>query len=53
MSLVAAKTPYLLKISLDGDAPNPREDYDNLGNMVCWHRHYKLGDSHSYIRTPF
>ena len=48
MSLVAAKTPYLLKISLDGDAPNPREDYDNLGNMVCWHRHYKLGDSHSY-----
>lgn len=48
MSLVAVKTPYLLKISLDEDAPNPREDYDHLGIMVCWHRHYKLGDDHSY-----
>lgn len=48
MSLVAMKTPYLLKISLDEDAPNPREDYDHLGNMVCWHRHYRLGDEHHY-----
>lgn len=48
MSLVAMKTPYLLKISLDEDAPNPREDYDHLGNMVCWHRHYRLGDEHLY-----
>lgn len=48
MSFVAVKAPYLLKISLDEDAPNPREDYDHLGNMVCWHRHYRLGDEHSY-----
>ncbi len=48
MSLVAVKKPYLLKISLDEDAPNPRETDDNLGNMVCWHRHYRLGDAHSY-----
>lgn len=48
MSLVAVKKPYLLKISLDEDAPNPREADDNLGNMVCWHRHYRLGDAHSY-----
>ena len=48
MSLVAVKKPYLLKISLDEDAPNPRGTYDNLGNMVCWHRHYRLGDAHSY-----
>ena len=48
MSLVAVKKPYLLKISLDEDAPDPRKDYDNLGSMVCWHRHYRLGDAHSY-----
>lgn len=48
MSLVAAKKPYFLKISLDEDAPNPREDYDHLGNMVCWHRRYSLGDEHHY-----
>ncbi len=48
MSLVAVKKPYLLKISLDEYAPNPRETDDNLGNMVCWHRHYRLGDAHSY-----
>ena len=23
---------------------NPREAFDNLGTMVCWHRRYKLGD---------
>ena len=48
MSLVAAKAPYLLKVSLDGDAPNPREDYGHMGTMVCWHRHYRLGDAHPY-----
>lgn len=48
MSLVAMKTPYLLKISQDEDAPNPREDYDHFGNMVCWHRQYCLGDEHHY-----
>lgn len=48
MSHVAMKTPYLLKISLDEDAPNPRADSGNLGKMVCWHRRYTLGDEHNY-----
>lgn len=48
MSLVAFRMPYLLKISLDWDAPNPREDYDNMGTMVCWHRRYALGDKHDF-----
>lgn len=48
MSLVAFRMPYLLKISLDWDAPNPREDYDNLGTMVCWHKRYALGDKHDF-----
>ena len=28
----------------DLDPENPREAFDNLGTMVCWHRRYKLGD---------
>lgn len=32
----------------DRDPPNPREDYDNAGHMVCWHRHYNLGDEHEF-----
>lgn len=48
MSFVAVKKPYFLKISLDEDAPNPWKDNDHLGNMVCWHRRYNLGDEHHY-----
>lgn len=32
----------------DPDPLNPREDYDNLGTMVCWHRRHRLGDDHNY-----
>lgn len=39
---------YSLKISYDEDPLNPREDYDHLGTMVCWHRRYNLGDRHHY-----
>lgn len=36
---------YTIKIHHDDDEPlNPREDYDNLGTMVCFHRRYTLGD---------
>lgn len=48
MSFIAIKEPYLLKISLDEDALNPREGYVHLGKMVCWHRRYRLGDEHCY-----
>lgn len=27
---------------------NPREDYDHLGRMACWHRRYNLGDPHRF-----
>jgi hypothetical protein len=36
-----------LRIAYDEDAESPRE-WDNLGTMVCFHRQYKLGDSHTY-----
>jgi len=35
---------YTIKIYQDEDAPDPRKDCQNLGQMVCWHRRYNLGD---------
>ena len=42
---------YTLKIVVDNDPLNPREDYDNFGHMTCWHRRYNLGDKHDF-ETP-
>jgi len=39
---------FILKIVQDDDARSPRQDFDNLGTMVCFHHRYNLGDSHSY-----
>jgi len=41
------KDNLVLKICRDECPLNPRE-WDNLGTMVCWHRHYFLGDKHDY-----
>lgn len=51
MCLVAVKQPYVLQILYDEDGPNPREDYDNFGKLMCWHSRYNLGDKHDYS-TP-
>jgi len=34
---------FIIEIVQDDDSVNPRE-WDNLGTMVCWHKHYNLGD---------
>lgn len=34
---------FTVKLVPDECEDNPRE-WDNLGTMVCWHRHYNLGD---------
>jgi hypothetical protein len=47
MPMVAQQLPYTLFI-VDDEAMNPREDRDNLGKMVCWHRRYSLGDEHGH-----
>ena len=48
MPLAATRAPYTLFI-VDDDMPlNPREDYDCLGKMVCWHGRYRLGDQHNF-----
>lgn len=38
---------HLLTISRDDYPENPRK-WDNLGTMLCWHKRYQLGDSHTY-----
>lgn len=48
MDLVAAKNNYLLRVLPDDEPLNPRIECDNFGNMVCFHRRYRLGDEHSY-----
>lgn len=51
MSMVAYKAPFLLQVMMDEEPLNPREDYDNFGKMVCWHKRYNLGDKHDYENT--
>lgn len=36
----------IIKIYQDDNAESPRE-WDNIGKMVCFHRHYVLGDKHT------
>jgi hypothetical protein len=33
------------EIHIDTDPMNPREEFDNIGIMSCWHRRYNLGDT--------
>jgi len=41
-----------IKIVHDEFPESPRE-WDNLGKMVCLHRHYNLGDTHSFKESDF
>ena len=38
---------HTIKIYHDPDTENPRE-WSNLGTLICWHRRYRLGDSHRF-----
>lgn len=37
-------------IYIDHDVESPRESWDHLGKMICFHRRYNLGDKHD-IKT--
>jgi len=39
---------YTIEIIHDDYADNPREIYDHIGSMVCFHRRYCIGDKHSF-----
>jgi hypothetical protein len=42
-----------LRIEQDTDAEDPRESYDHLGKMVCFHRRYNLGDKHDFESADY
>lgn len=35
---------FRVRILLDPDPPNPREEWDNYSTLACIHRRYRLGD---------
>lgn len=44
---------YTIKIYQDEDPLNPREEWENFGNMVCFHKRYILGDKHKWDVESF
>ncbi|WP_420415699.1 hypothetical protein [Marinovum algicola] len=38
---------HTIKIYQDPDPESPRE-WSNLSTLICWHRRYRLGDSHRF-----
>jgi hypothetical protein len=43
----------IAEIIPDENPPNPREEFDNMGKMVCFHKRYSLGDKHDYQEENF
>ena len=48
MPMGASRAPYSLLVCDDDQPYNPREEGENFGTMICWHRRYGLGDEHKY-----
>lgn len=44
---------YFIEVVQDNDPINPREEWDNLSTMVCFHGRYRLGDKHSYDHRDY
>lgn len=36
------------EIKTDSNPMNPRKEFDNVGEMICFHSRYTLGDEHSF-----
>jgi hypothetical protein len=43
----------ILKIYPDESPQNPRTEYDNACQMICFHKRYDLGDKHQYRFEDF
>jgi hypothetical protein len=43
---------FTVNIIQDDDPMNPREEWDNLGTMVCFHNRYNLGDKDHGFSDP-
>lgn len=45
---------FKIKLEADEDINSPREEYDNLATMVCFHNRHTLGDSdHGYHQHDY
>jgi hypothetical protein len=44
---------FRISIYPDSECWNPREDRDNFGTMVCFHKRYALGDKHDLRHSDF
>jgi hypothetical protein len=44
---------FEITIEQDCDASNPREEYDNFGKLICFHKRYSLGDKSDYRHSDF
>lgn len=42
---------HRIKIFQDDTPFNPREEFERLGTMVCFHKRHKLGDEHDFCDT--
>ncbi len=54
-NIIAEKTvnSYTIKIYQEDAPMNPREEWDNFGKMICWHKDYILGDKHKWDLEDF
>ena len=39
---------YEIEIHIDTCSEDPRDAWDNITTMICFHKHYSLGDKHDY-----
>ncbi len=53
MVLKAIKGDIELRIEQDEFAASPREEFDNISHIFCFHRGYNLGDKHGYRSSDF
>lgn len=44
---------YLLTVEHDDDAESPRDMYDNISTVYCWHKHYTIGDDKPKEKTAW
>lgn len=51
--LSSEKNGYRLKISYDDFTGNPREEFDNVTTMFCFHDRYLLGDNQGKKKNPY
>jgi len=42
-----------IKIVYDTNPPNPVEEYDSFGKMICFHKRYNLGHKHKHSLESF